>query len=109
MIRPMPKAILIHSVEYKELKGDGRYGKEYEDPIILENVLIQPVSRISRSNTMDSIVYNSLMFYDCTNSTPKNINFVKDSIIIFNDEEMVINKVNPIYAFDLHHYELELI
>lgn len=109
MIRAMPKAILIHSVEYKEYIGKGRYGKEYKEPITLENVLIQPVSSISRTNAMDSISYNSLMFYDCVNSLPKKVEFKKESIITFNSEEMIINKINPIYTFNLHHYELELI
>ena len=109
MVSAMPKAILIHSVQYKEYKGEGRYGKEYKEPITLKNVLIQPVSSINKSNDINTVAYNSLMFYDCTNSQPRNINFTKDSIIVFNDEEMRINKVNPIYTFKLHHYELELI
>lgn len=109
MIKPMPKAILIHSVQYKEYIGEDRYGKEYKEPIILEDVLIQPVSSINKSNDINTVAYNSLMFYDCTNSKPRNINFTKDSIIVFNGEEMRINKVNSIYTFKLHHYELELI
>lgn len=109
MIRPMPKAILIHSVQYKEYIGEDRYGNSFKEPITLENVLIQPVSSIKRNNLGDSVSFNSLMFYDCTNSMPKNITFTKKSIITFNGEEMVVNKVNPIYTFSLHHYELELI
>lgn len=109
MINPMPKAILIHSVEYKEYKGKDRYGKEYKEPITLKDVLVQPVSSINRTGSADAISYNSLMFYDCVNSLPKNIKFTKESIITFNNEEMIINKVNPIYTFDLHHYELELV
>ena len=105
----MPKAILIHSVQYEEYAGEGRYGKEYKDPITLRNVLIQPVSSISKTNIANTVAYNSMMFYDCTNSFPENVKFTKESLITFNGEEMVIGKVNPIYAFKLHHYELELI
>ena len=109
MVSPMPKAILIHSVQYKEYEGDGRFGKEYKEPVTLGNVLVQPVSSISRTNNMNTVAFNSLMFYDCINSSPKNINFVKESIISFNGQEMEISRINPIYAFNLHHYELELI
>lgn len=109
MIRPMPKAILIHSVQYKEYVGEDRYGNSFKEPITLKNVLIQPVSATTRGNIGESISFNSLMFYDCTNSIPKDITFTKKSIITFNGEEMVVNKVNPIYTFNLHHYELELI
>lgn len=109
MIRPMPKAILVHSVQYKEYVGEDRYGNSFKEPITLKNVLIQPISSIKRNNLGDLVSFNSLMFYDCTNSMPKNITFTKKSIITFNGVEMVVNKVNPIYTFNLHHYELELI
>ena len=109
MVRPMPKAILIHSVQYKEYLGKNRYGNNFKEPITLKNVLIQPVSSIKRDNLGDSVSFNSLMFYDCTNSIPRDVTFTKKSIITFGDDEMVVNKVNPIYTFSLHHYELELI
>ena len=73
MIRPMPKAILIHSVQYKEYVGEDRYGNSFKEPITLKNVLIQPVSAITRGNIGENIIFNSLMFYDCTNSMPENI------------------------------------
>lgn len=105
----MPKAILIHSVQYKEYKGEGRYGKEYKEPITLNNVLIQPASSISRTNNVNTVAFNSLMFYDCANSSPKNISFIKESIITLNGQEMEVSRINPIYTFNLHHYELELV
>lgn len=108
-IRPMPKAVLIHEVEYAEYTESDRYGKGYKDPVTLTNVLVQPTSNINRSNVVESVAYSSLMFYDCTNSKPQNIEFKKNSKITFNGKEMVINKINPIYTFDLHHIELELI
>lgn len=76
---------------------------------MLNNVLVQPVSSVNKSGGTNTVAYNSLMFYDCANSRPSNINFTKESIISFNGEDMEISKVNPIYAFSLHHYELELI
>lgn len=109
MIKPMPKALLIHTAQYEEYEGKGRYGDEFKGPIALTNILIQPVSNIKRNNIGDSVGYNSLMFFDCINSRPKHINFTEKSKITFNGQEMIINKINPIYAFNLHHYELELI
>lgn len=109
MIRPMPLAVLIHTVTYEEYQKEDRYGNNFKKPVTLENVLVQPVSSISRTATGDQISYNSLMFFDCVNSLPSTIEFVKDSKITFNGKSMIIDKVNPIYTFDLHHYELELI
>lgn len=109
MIKPMPRAVLIHSVEYYEYTKKDRYGNGFKKPIMLKNVLVQPVSNIKSNNVGEEVSYKSLMFFDCINSIPKNLKFKKLSKIVFNGDEMIINKVNPIYAFNLHHYELELV
>lgn len=105
----MPLEILIHEVTYEEYDEKDRYGNEFKPPITLENVLVQPVSNIKRSGDSDAVAYESLMFFDCVNSKPQDVQFKKKSKISFNGAEMVVNKVNPIYTFNLHHYELELI
>lgn len=109
VVRPMPKDILIHEVIYEEFVSKGRDGVVYRHPVTLEHVLVQPVSSIKRSGISDEVSFNSLMFFDCVNSTPLGVTFIKKSRITHNGEEMILNKVNPIYAFSLHHYELELI
>lgn len=105
----MPLEILIHEVVYEEYMEKDRYGNSFKEPETLTKVLVQPVSNIKRSNTTDSISYKSLMFFDCVNSRPSDVELVKKSKITFNGETMIVDKVNPIYAFSLHHYELELI
>lgn len=109
MIRAMPMQILIHTVEYKEYVGEGRYGKEYKDGVTLDNVLVQPVSSLGKTTLVDVERFNSLMFFDCSNSTPSGTTFTKGSLITFGGEEMEIEEVVPVYAFDLHHYELGLV
>lgn len=105
----MPLAVLIHEVLYEEYTEKDRYGKNFKKPVTLKNVLVQPASNIKRSNVADQVAYKSLLFFDCVNSKPSAIEFVKKSKITFNGEEMIVDKINPIYAFSLHHYELELI
>jgi hypothetical protein len=109
MIEPMPKELLIHTVEYEEYTERDRYGNEFKEPVTLEHVLVQPVSNISRSATADQVAFSSLLFFDCVHSRPSDVEFVKNSRITFNGKSMTVNKINPIYTFDLHHYELELI
>lgn len=109
MIKPIPKAVLKHTVQYKEYIGESRYGKEYKESITLHKVLVQPISGINKTANVNTVMYNTLMFYDCTNSQPSNVEFTKESLIIFNGREMEISKVSPMYAFDLHHYEIGLI
>lgn len=109
MIKPMPLELLIHKVEYRELLGENRYGKEYSEPVTLENVLVQPVSVLRKASQSNIELFNSVMFYDCTNSKPHHVNFTKGSMISFSGEEMEIEEMTPIYTFGLHHYELGLI
>lgn len=109
MIKPIPLAMLIHEAVYIEYEEAGRYGSGFKDAVTLTNVLVQPASSLNNTGTGASVSYNSLMFFDCRNSKPLDVNFVKGSKIIFNGNEKVISKVNPIYTFNLHHYEIELI
>lgn len=105
----MPKEILIHEVVYEEYIEKDRHGNSFKEPVTLKNVLVQPVSSIKRAGDVDNKAYDSLMFFDCVNSTPLDVTFTKKSKITFNGETMIVDKVNPIYTFNLHHYELELI
>lgn len=109
MINPLPIDFLIHSVTYEEFVGKGRDRNVYKSSISLQNVLIQPVSSLKRSGLSVENSFKSLMFFDCVNSTPNDIQFVKGSKITFNNQVMYINGITPISAFTLHHYELELI
>ncbi len=109
VVKPMPKEILIHEVVYEEYEEKGRHGNSFKEPVTLKHVLIQPISSINRTSNVDNLAYNSLMFFDCVNSAPADVTFTKKSRITFNEETMIVDKVNPIYTFSLHHYELELI
>lgn len=108
MIKPIPLENLIHSVSYEQYQEKDRYGNQFKDPITLEKVLVQPTSNIKRSNNTDQVGYKALMFFDCVHSSP-GVEFVKKSKVTLNGETMIVDKINPIYSFGLHHYELELI
>ncbi len=108
MIKPIPLDVLIHSVTYEEYDTNNRYGETYKPPITLDKVLVQPASNIKRSNTAEEIIFKSLLFFDCVNSSPK-VTFKEKSKVTFEGETMYIYKVNPCYAFGLHHYEVELV
>lgn len=105
----MPLEVLIHSVAYEEYTEKDRYGNQFKEPVTLENVLVQPASNIKRSDSTEQIAYKALLFFDCVHSLPADVVFKKKSKITFNGEAMIVDKVNPIYTFNLHHYELELI
>lgn len=110
MVKPIPKKLLIHEVKYEEFYEDDRYGEGYKLPITLKNVRVQVGSAFSRSNTNENISYQAMLIYDVKNSsTSVPFEFKEKSKVTFNGKTMLVQKVNPVYAFTLHHYELELI
>lgn len=110
MIRPIPLSLLIHKVTYEEYSGNSGWGETYLPPVTLENVLVQPVSNISRSNIAEEKQYKAILFFDMTHSKPK-VTFKEKSRVTFNGEIMVVQRVNTLYALSTtpHHIEVELV
>ena len=110
MIKPIPLPLLIHSVTYEEYAGNSGWGETYLPPVTLENVLVQPVSNISRSNISEEKRYKAILFFDMIHSTPK-VTFKEKSRVTFNGETMTVQKVNTLYALSKtpHHIEVELV
>lgn len=110
MLRPIPKRLLSDSVTYKQFVSDGRYGKTYGEPITLFYVRVEETTSKEQSQYVDDVNHSHVLFYDVVNSeSAKPFEFKKDSIVIFNGQELTVKKVMPIYGFNLHHYEIELI
>ncbi|MBM7585846.1 hypothetical protein JOC86_002388 [Bacillus pakistanensis] len=108
MIRPIPVSLLIHEVTYEEpIPDDGWSEESYKPAITLKNVRVESSSNIKRTNTGEQILYKSLLIVDVVNSSPIP-EFKEKSKVTFNGDVMYVNKVNPIHAFTLHHYEIEL-
>lgn len=110
MVRPIPRRLLIHSVIYEEYSGNSGWGETYLPPVTLENVLVQPVSNINRSNIAEEKRYKAILFFDMTHSTPK-VTFKEKSRVTFNGETMTVQGVNTLYALSAtpHHIEVELV
>lgn len=108
MVRPILKTMLYHTVTYEEYNGSS-WGEEYGSPVTVENVLVQPVSSLNRTNNTDGKSFGSILFYDERQSTP-GIKWEVGSRVTFGEDTMTVNKVNPYYAFSntIHHIEVEL-
>ena len=112
MIRPIPLQLLIHSLTYEEfVPGDGFETEEgFKPAVTLSNVRVESVSNIKRSNNGEELQYKALLFFDVVNSKSSGpFEFKEKSRVIFDGKTMYVNKVNPVYGFSLHHYEVELI
>jgi len=110
MIKPIPLSLLIHKVIYEEYAERSGWGETYLPPVTLENVLVQPVSNINRSNTAEEKRYKAILFFDMTHSKPL-VKFKERSKVTFEGEVMYVQKVNTLYALSTtpHHIEVELV
>jgi len=109
MVRPIPKRLLIHSIKYEEYTGDDGWDVSFADPITIDNVRVNQVSKLNRSNDSEGEQVNHVVFIDRKNSSHFPT-FKIRSQITFNDITREVVDVKPYYAFDSepHFYEIEL-
>lgn len=107
-MKPIPKKLLIHEVTLKRYKKD-TWG---EDTLELEKTLkfvrIEPSKSRVLSVDNTEIQLNSLLFYDCVNSTPRGVIFELEDIITFEGTNYTVKTIDPLYGAKLHHYEIGL-
>ena len=111
MAKPMRRSLLIHTVEYLKYKGeDDTWGgnDNYESPVTIEMVRIEPKKTVVLSGNGNSTVMKTLLFHDAVHSTP--VTFKEKSKVVFNGKEMTVSEVSDFYDRSrLHHVEVLLV
>lgn len=110
-MKAIPKKLLIHTVTLSKKKDVDRWGKTmFENKHEIMYVRMEPTKQITRDKNNSEIQLSAILFFDCMNSRPRNIEFAVDDIVVFNDEIFQIKVIEPLYDEKrLHHYELGLI
>jgi Minor capsid protein len=114
VIRPIPLPLLIHTVEYRECIGNGRYGETFADPITIERVRLEPIASYRRKTgerEREKPNESYVLFFDMTYSKPL-VDFKEKSKVIFQGKEYSVIRVSKFYAFDgmtPHHIEVMLL
>ena len=110
-MKPMPKALLIHSAKLLEVSTDNAWQSEETTEIAtLKNIRIEPLSKLVTAKDNRQITLSVVLIYDCRNSRPKDVQFEQGQKIIWNGIEHTIETIEPLYdGGKLHHYELGLI
>lgn len=110
-MRSIPKGILIHSATLHKKVNEDRWGNgELDAGVELTYVRMEPSSKIVRDKNNAEIQLAATLFYDCKNSSPKNMTFSTDDIIVFNGMKHRIQTIEPLYDEKrLHHYEVGLV
>jgi len=108
LAKPIQKRLLIHTVIYKEKQADDGWGNEYKEPVIINQVRIEPKTKLVRSNTGESVESTTTIFWDCVFSSPAT--FINGSKITFEGIEYELRQTDKFYDADrLHHLELRVI
>lgn len=110
IVRPIPKHLLVHSVEYQEYLEDGRWGDSFADPVTVSFVRVEPASSLDRDSSKEEIVAENVLFIDRVHSQPFILPKQKDRII-FDGREFEVHRVEVFYAIGdrIHHVEVELV
>lgn len=104
--------MLIHSAVLNQLtsKSDFR-NKTYGGDINLTFVRVEPVVARKLNASGEYASTNTYkVFYDSTNSRPKDVVFSKGDKFTFGGNNLTVNEVQTFYAFDgvtFHHHEIE--
>lgn len=110
-MKPMPKALLIHSAKLLEVSTENTWQSEETAEIAtLKNIRIEPLSKLVTAKDNTQVTLTAVLFYDCKNSRPSGVSFKQGQKIIFNSIEYIVETIEPLYdGQKLHHYELGLI
>lgn len=109
MVRPIPRRLLIHTIDYKRLAGNNGWDDEFDEPIKITGVRVMPVSRIHRTAQSESSEATHRVIIDRQHSKPF-LEPLEGSRIVWRDKEFTVGKVSAHYDFSEtpHHYEVEL-
>lgn len=111
IVKPIPKPLLPHTVTYEEWQeGDGiNTADGFKEAITLSSVRIQSLSNIKRNTNSEELLYDAMLFFDVVNSSSSGqFIFTEKSRVTHNGKSMIVEKVNPVEAIRLHHYEIGL-
>ena len=112
-IQPIPRNLLIHSIEYSALNGTDDFDHDlYDAPITINRVRFDPTINFSRDGNQTLETITGVIFVDATNSENVPNEFIERSQVNFNGRRLVITNVIPCYQpynGSIRHYELEVV
>jgi hypothetical protein len=108
-IAPIPKELLIHTIEYCEYIPGSPFGEAYEEPVTINFVRFEPSSKLikGQSGNNESIQGVGVFFMDYTHSLPFIVPSDK-SKFVFDEKEYFVKQVDKLYADSsiIHHLEV---
>jgi len=108
--RPIPKALLPHTVTLRTPLTEGIFTDGDYDEITLYNVRVELHERVKQSKSGEARSKGAAMYFDAVNSAPQDVNFKTEQLIIFCGITYKIESIKAVTAADkIHHYRVEMI
>lgn len=113
MTKPIPKHLLIHTVQYAEYTGTsggwGGTGGSYKPAVAYKRVRMEPSTKLLTDSTGNSVSAKAVLFIDMVNSDYNNNIPKEKSKITFEGITFIVGQVDYLYARTLHHLEVYLV
>jgi hypothetical protein len=108
--RPIPKALLPHTVILKTPKQEGVFFDGEQDEITLYNVRFEQDEKVRQSRSGENRTKGARIYYDCVNSAPSGVEFNTAQLVVFCGNVYKIEAVKTVMAANqIHHYRIEVI
>lgn len=108
-MRPIPKVLLVNTIQYYELLKNGRYEGSFGAPVTITNVLINQTNTVTKTNPGNQEKATQGMLYiDAVNSVPCIELKYGSKIVDESGHTFYVKAIKPVQAFTLHHYEVTL-
>lgn len=109
-MRAIPKSLLIHHASLLQ-EIPGKWGSEgLQRKAELEHIRIETSSKIVRDKNNAEQQLSAMLFFDCRNSSPRDLQFQEDQIVDFHGVKHRIVSIEPMYDNrKLHHYEIGMV
>ena len=107
---PIPKNLLIHSAMLRTVSEDKWQSETVQTTAELTKIRVEPSSKLVTAKDNRQVSLSAVLFFDCKNSRPCDVNFKHGQKIVFQGTEYTIETIEKLYDNSrLHHYELGLI
>jgi len=109
--RPIPRKLLVDTVEYFKVSGTNAYGKDtFETAVTITHVRVDSIKKNILNSLGDAQNDKATLFYDAKNSSPV-VSFSKQDKIVFDGLDYTIREIDILKgdSVNVHHLEIALV
>lgn len=110
---PIPEAVLIHSIDYKEVTEKDSWGNSPVTPSkTINKVRVETNSTLTKSQTQAVKTYDAVIYMDAVYSKPFIKEILKDSTVAIGGKDYKVKEVkshNQPGVDEIHHHKIGVV